>query len=81
MKSSPTFKLLEVTLIELEYALADFRGSTECLGETLGFVGLELNLVNLRSVTRRVLEAERAVQTIIHGQLESERILTSTSAY
>jgi hypothetical protein len=80
MKSSPMFKHLEVTLIELEYALADFRGGTACLGETFGFVGLELSLVNLHSVTKRVLEAERAVQSIIHGQLESERLLTSTPA-
>jgi len=53
MKSSPAFKLLEVTLIELEYALADFRGSTESLGETLAFVGLDSILVHLNSVTRR----------------------------
>ena len=78
MKSSPMFKHLEVTLIELEYALADFRDSSACLGETLGFVGLELSLVNLKSVTNRVLEAERAVQSVIYGHLDSERYLTST---
>ena len=57
MKSSPVFNLLEVTLIELEYALADFRFASASLSELLNFVGLEKNLLNLRSAIRRVLEA------------------------
>ena len=81
MKSSPAFKLLEVTLIDLEYALADFRGSTECLGETLAFVGLDSILVHLNSVTKRVLEAERAVQLVIYDGVESEKTLASASIY
>ncbi len=72
MDSPPVFKILEVTLIELEYALADFRRSTASLSESLNFVGLEIDLSNLTSATRRVIEAERAVQSRISGSIRSE---------
>ena len=68
MKSSPVFNLLEVTLIELEYALADFRFASASLSKSLHFVGLEKTLLNLTSAIRRVLQAERAAQISIGSE-------------
>ena len=72
MKSSPVFNLLKVTLIELEYALADFRFASASLSESLNFVGLEKTLLNLTSAIRRVLEPERAAQISIDTKLKSK---------
>jgi hypothetical protein len=65
MESTPIFRILAQSLIELEYALADFRLSTISLSESLNFVGLEFELIKLLTVTRSVLEAERAMQSAV----------------
>jgi hypothetical protein len=72
MNSPPVFRLLELSFIELEYAVADLRLSTASLSESLNFVGLEGDIVNITAVAKRVLEAERAVQSYIVDQLNPE---------
>jgi hypothetical protein len=78
MKSSRVFSTLEATLLQLEHAIADFLCHAAPLSETLSFVGLETTLLNVNSAISRALEAERAVQSAINGQLETERRFGST---
>ena len=79
MKSSPVFTILERTLIELEHAIADFICDIAPLSESLKFVGLESNLLNVQSIVTRVLEADRAVRSTIGEHMHSEITIASPS--
>ena len=78
MKSSRVFSTLEATLLQLEHAIADFLCHAAPLSETLSFVGLEATLLNVNSAISKTLEADRAVQSVINDQLETERRFPST---
>ena len=72
MQSSPAFTILEGTLIELDRVVADFMCDVAPLSESLRFVGLEKNLLNIQSVIAKVSEVTREVQSAISEQLQSE---------
>jgi hypothetical protein len=79
MKSSPIFTSLEETLIELEHALADFMCDIAPLRESLSFVGLDFNMLNIQSVIAKVSEVTREVRSTIGEQLQSEITTDYTS--
>jgi tRNA A37 threonylcarbamoyltransferase TsaD len=72
MRSSPVFARLEDTLTELDRAIASFTCDVAPLSESISFVGLETNLLNIQSVIAKALKANREVRRTICEQLQSE---------
>jgi hypothetical protein len=73
MNSLSDSKSLDIAHIQLEYAAADFRHSARTISESLKFVGLEVQLLNL-------IEASRAVQLAVSARCAAGRSLGSTSS-
>jgi hypothetical protein len=73
MNSLSDSKSLDIAHIQLEYAAADFRHSARTISESLKFVGLEAQLLNL-------IEASRAVQLAVNARLAAERKVGSLSS-